>query len=136
MHSIRDKIEEYLNGVLGLQMKDNWQVFKIEYEDSNGQLHGRPLDFMGFKFYRNRTVLRRNIMLRASRKARKLSKKSRITIYDCRQLLAYIGWISATDVYGFYQEWIKPYVDIGYLKKRISYYDRRHCLCGTKQNTV
>lgn len=136
LHSIRDKIEEYLNDVLGLQMKDNWQVFKIEYKDSNGQLHGRPLDFMGFKFYRNRTVLRRNIMLRASRKARKLSKKSRITIYDCRQLLAYIGWISATDVYGFYQEWIKPYVDIGYLKKRISYYDRRHCLCGTKQNTV
>jgi len=52
------------------------------------------------------------------------------------KMLAYIGWISATDVYGFYQEWIKPYVDIGYLKKRISYYDRRHCLCGTKQNTV
>ena len=56
-------------------MKDNWQVFKIEYVDKHGKTHGRALDFMGFKFYRNRTTLRHNIMLRASKKARRINLK-------------------------------------------------------------
>lgn len=135
LHRMRLEIERYLNENLGLKLKENWQVFRIEYADKNGNKHGRPLDFMGFKFYRNRVTLRRNIMLRSSRKARKIFKKEKPTIYDCRQFLSYVGWISCTDTYGFYEKWIKKYVNIKYLKKRVSKYDRKvNKLCGTKQN--
>ena len=130
LHKMRQEIEKYLNEILGLQMKDNWQVFKIEYVDKHGKTHGRALDFMGFKFYRNRTTLRRNIMLRASKKAKRIKNKDKPTLYDCRQMLSYTGWISATDTYGFYKKYIKPYVNIRYMKKRISKYERRSKLCG------
>lgn len=135
LHKMKRLIEKYLNEELGLKLKENWQVFKIKYIDKKGKSHGRALDFMGFKFYRNKTTLRRNILLRSSRKARKMAKKDKVTIYDCRQMLSYLGWFSATDTYGFYEKWIKPNVSIRYLKKRVSNYDRRmRKECGTKQN--
>ena len=64
-------------------------------------------------------------MLKATRKARKLSKKEKITIYDIRQMLSYLGWIDCTNTYGMYEKWIKPYVNFRYCKKRLSNYDRR-----------
>lgn len=125
LHKIREKIEQYLNNELGLTMKENWQIFLFHYVKKDGQNVGRPLDFMGFKFYRNRTVLRRSIMLKASRKARHISKSKKVSIYEIRQMLSYLGWIDCTDSYGFYVKWIKPYISFQYLKRRMSKYDRR-----------
>ena len=124
LHKIREKISEYLNKELGVQMKDNWQVFRFDYI-KNGKHYGRCLDFMGFKFYRDKTTLRRTIMLKATRKARKMYKKDKVTIYDIRQMMSYLGWIDCTDTYNMYDTWIKPYVDFRYCKKRLSKYDKR-----------
>lgn len=124
LHQIREKISEYLNDKLDVKLKDNWQVFRFDYI-KNGKHYGRCLDFMGFKFYRDRIILRRNIMLKATRKAKKLSKKYKITIYDIRQMMSYLGWIDCTDTYGMYEKYIKPYVNFRYCKKRLSNYDRR-----------
>lgn len=93
LHNIRKSISEYLEENLGLEMKDNWQVFRFDYIQ-NGEHHGRHLDFMGFKFYRDKTTIRKSIMLRFTRKALKISKKENITIYDIRQILASLGWIN------------------------------------------
>ena len=62
---------------------------------------------MGFKFYRRKIILRRNIMLKATRKAKKLFKKEKITMYDIRQMLSYLGWIDCTDTYNMYEKYIK-----------------------------
>lgn len=118
LHEMRKSVENYLSSNLGLHLKDNYQVFKFDY---NGKF--RCLDFMGFKFYRNRTILRRSIMLKASRKAKKIKEKK--NIYTVRQMLAYLGWLSATNTYGFYVKYIKPYVNFGKLKKYVSKYDLR-----------
>lgn len=134
LHAMRKAIDIYLRENLGLQLKDNWQIFKIEYIDKDNHRHGRPLDFMGFKFYRGRVTLRRSIMLRMSRKARRMGTKAKHTIRDCRQFLSYVGWLSATDTYRFYENRIKPFVNIQKLKKRLSNYDTRTrkemALCG------
>ena len=130
LHEMRKAISEYLKN-LGLELKGNWQVFRFSYGDKF-----RHLDFMGFRFYRNRVTLRRGIMLRASRKARRLAKKDKATVYDCMQMLSYLGWIKATNVYGMYSKWIKPFVDFGYCKKRISRYQRRINRCGINQATT
>lgn len=124
LHEMRKAIADYLSGSLGLKLKDNWQVFRFDYGDKY-----RCLDFMGFKFFRSRTTLRRSIMLKASRKAKRMRKecgRNRLTIYTARQMLSYLGWINCTDVYGFYVKHIKPYVNFGKLKRYVSRYDLKH----------
>lgn len=118
LHRMRVRIEEYLNNELGLELKQNWQVFRFEY---NGRF--RFLDFMGFRFYRNRTTLRRNIMHKATRKAKRIYKADKITVYAARQMLSYLGWIKHTATYGMYLEWVKPYVSFQQLKRKVARYD-------------
>lgn len=120
LHQMRIAISQYLSDNLGLELKENWQVYRFSY----GKDKGRDLDFMGFRFYRNRTVLRKSILFKAVRKANKIAKKERPTIYDIRQMLSYLGWISCTDTYGAYLKKIKPCVDFQYMKRKMSSYDR------------
>lgn len=123
LHRMRQAIADYLVGELGLELKDNWQVFRFSYIDADGEERGRDLDFMGFRFFRNRTILRKSIMYKATRKARKISKKEKPTIYDARQMLSYLGWIDCTDTYRMYHKWIKPYISFQRLKRKVSQYD-------------
>ena len=120
LHRTRQAISDYLENELGLSLKDNWQVFRFSY----GNDKGRDLDFMGFRFFRNRTILRKTIMYKATRKAIKLSQKEKPTIHDARQMLSYLGWIDCTDTYKMYRRWIKPYVSFKQLKRKISQHDR------------
>ena len=124
LHQMHKAIGEYLNNQLGLELKDNWQVFRFNYI-RDGKHHGRDLDFMGFRFFRDKTILRRTIMLKATRKAKRISKKVKPTIYDVRQMMAYLGWIDCTDTYQMYEEWIKPYIYFQDCKRRVSRYDKR-----------
>lgn len=125
LHAMRDTIDRYLRNELGLELKDNWQVFLFDYVDKDGNHRGRDLDFMGFRFFRNRTILRKSIMLKACRKARRIRKKKKKTVYDAWQMLSYIGWLNSTNTYGMYKTWIKPYVSFKQLKRTVKYYQRR-----------
>lgn len=124
LHKAIKAISEYLENI-ELHLKSNYQVFKFAYTDKNGKTRGRPIDFMGFKFYRDRTVLRRGIMLRAVRKALKVSKKTKLNWYECTQLLCYLGWFKYTDTYKVFERFIKPYVNIGDCKKIVSLRQKR-----------
>lgn len=127
LHRIRRAVADYLQDELGLELNPRWQVFLFHYVRKDGSEVGRFLDFMGFRFYRNRTTLRRALMLRATRKARSICRKSREgrkTNYDCRQMLSYKGWLTPTDTYGMYKKWIKPYVSFRSLRKKLSVYDK------------
>lgn len=136
LHQVRAEIEKYLNDKLGLQMKENWQVFLFHYIKRDGTEVGRDLDFMGFRFFRNRTTLRRSVMLKATRKAKRMCRKPRKTIYDCRQMLSYLGWIDCTDTYGMYLKRIKPYVSFQNLKRRISERQKAINKKGVRVNVV
>lgn len=116
LHRIRREISYFLGSRLGLELKGNWQVFRFSYGDDKG----RDLDFMGFRFYRTRTVMRGSIMLRATRKARRIAKKARPTIYDCRQMISYLGWLDCTDTYHMYEKWIKPYISFRMMWRYLS----------------
>lgn len=117
LHQYRERIAQMLCDK-GLTLKDNWRIQRFDH--SKG---GCFLDYMGFRFYRGRTTLRRSIFYKISRKARKMGKKP--TIYQIRQFMSYIGWLNASDTYEAYTAWIKPYVNIRQYKKRISQYDKR-----------
>lgn len=94
--------------------------------------HGRPLDYMGFEFHRNKTIMREGIMLRMTKKARQISKQDKINPKDAASLLSSLGWVDHTDTYGMYEERIKPYVEIKKLKKIVSRHQRRLNQNGNK----
>lgn len=119
LHKYKDAVEHELN-LLGLRLKDNWRIERFDHEHG-----GCFLDYMGFRFYRNKTTLRRSIFLRMCRKARRMYKKEKPTIFECRQCLSYLGWIKDSDTYGAYLEYVKPYVNYQQIKRRISKYDKR-----------
>lgn len=124
LHEMQRAISEYLTERLGLKMKDNWQVFRFVY-DKGDKTYGRDLDFLGFRFYRNKTIIRKSIMLKSTRKALKMGKKEKPTIFDIRQMLSYLGWFKYTDSYNSYTKWIKPFIDVKKCKRRISNHDTR-----------
>ena len=189
LHTVRRAIDAYLKEELHLTMKDNWQVFRFEYEveeyaiecqtmreltalgdelekarirhtlkthkkrrkifikvasvrnkqdklerllkqyhgksEKLTMVYGRPLDFMGFEFHRNRTVMRKGIMIRLNRKARQVSRQEKINPKDAASLLSSMGWVRHTDTYGMYEERIKPIVSIKKLKKVVSKNQKR-----------
>ena len=87
--------------------------------------HGRPLDYMGFLFYRDHTEIRESIMIRATRKAAQIGKSERICWKQASSMLSYMGYITNTDTYGMYLERIKPNVNIKSMKKIVSKRQRR-----------
>lgn len=118
LHYVRKEVEKYLNNNLGLRLKENWQVAKFDYISEYANHKGRPLDFMGFKFYIDKTTLRKTLLLKATRKARRTKKK--FTTYASRQMISYFGWFNCTDTYWYYEDYIKPYVSFRKLKKKVS----------------
>ena len=110
---------------LGLHIKENRKIVRFIYKNDLEKIKGHFLDYMGFRFYRGYTTLRKSIYIRMCRKARAMSKKDRLTLYDIRQFLSYLGWIKHSTVYNAYLKYIKPYVNVQYMKRRMSRYDKR-----------
>lgn len=119
LRNVFEKIHYFLFAELGLYVKRNYQIFRLDGFKGSKRI-GRDLDFMGFRFFRDRVILRKSIMLKATRKARKIAKKNKPTVYDARQMLSYLGWIKATNTYNMYLARIKPYIDFGQMKHIIS----------------
>lgn len=104
-----------------LTIKANWQIARFDYISlANGKRKGRPANFIGFKFYREKTVLRKSILYKAIRKVVRLRKKGNCTWYDACQILSYMGWFKCTDTYNVYLHRIKPYISIKYCKQKVS----------------
>ena len=109
-----------------LRLKENYQVFPISEKNWDGKKeHGRPLDFIGFKFYRNTTILRKSLLHRFTRKAKKVARKGKFTIHDAHQMMSYLGWIDWSDTYNVYRKYIAPSVKFKECRKRISEFDRK-----------
>ncbi len=123
LHKMFNLIRSYL-GEIGLTIKDNWQVFLFDYTDKDGKRHGRPIDFMGFKFYRDKTTIRKSIFLRACRLARRLHKKLHINWRDASQILSYFGWFKTTDTYKAFQKYIVSQISLNSCKKVMSIHDK------------
>jgi len=115
LHKIRKLISEFISPI-GLTLKENWQVFRVDK---------RPVDFLGFRFYRERTTLRRRNALRIRRRVNKAHKKGKVTVRDARAILSYLGWVTHSDSRYFYDVYIKPYVNIKKLKEVIRNEDRK-----------
>lgn len=83
LHALRQKIEEYLNRELKLELKNNWRVFPA----STG------IDFVGYVFYPTHTVLRKSIKKNLCRKISRLNKVEDISEEGYKRAVAsWWGW--------------------------------------------
>lgn len=128
LHKAIVAIKQMLGQRFRLKLKRTYQVCKFYYQKGK-RIIGRPLDFMGFLFYRGKTIIRKSIMLSATRLAGKMNRaKEENRGYfqkHIEAMLSYMGWFTCTDTYECYEQRIKPYVNIGRLKKIISKLKRR-----------
>lgn len=116
LHRAVDSINEYLHNI-GLKLKDNWQVWKVD---------SRPIDFVGFQFYRNRVMLRRKIYFKLCRRVRKIQKSGYITPKQAMGLLSLIGWLThITNGYNFYRLKIYNIAPRKKLTKIVSAYSKK-----------
>lgn len=115
LHAAVRQIAEELKP-LGMALKHNWQVFRVDYIDKTGKRRGRDIDFMGFRFFRDKTIMRKKISLRARRLAAKISKEPRPSFKHAAAMLSYMGWFKYTDSRNYCEKHIYPYIDIKQLK--------------------
>jgi len=117
LHKARKAIEKYLQSI-GLRMKGNWQVFKTD---------SRPLDFLGFRFYRTHITMRRRNALRIRRRVKKAAKKPQMNFKDAAAILSYLGWIYHSNSYQYMVKYILPFIKINKLKGVIRHESKKQC---------
>lgn len=123
MHKMRRDIAVYLSDKLHLALKDDWQVYRFEYFDSESNAtKGRPLNFLGYIYHHNRKTLRKSLIFRARRKAVRMKHPN---WYNATQMISYLGWFKHSDTYGYFQKYIVPYIKPKKLKTIVSKHSRR-----------
>ena len=110
LHKVRVEVESFLNAK-GLHLKGNWQVFPIAKRD---------LDFLGMRFYRDKTLLRKRTALRIRRRLGRIKRKARLSERDASAIISYWGWIKHTDSYTFYHRYVRPIVSISTARRVVS----------------
>lgn len=116
LHKMQKEVDAFLKKEK-LQMKGNWQIFPIAYF---GEKKGRPIDFLGLKFYKNATTLRRRNSLRWGRRMRRILKHGYMRRTDACAFISYKGFMKRTNSYHYYKKYFQPVVSPGIAKRLIS----------------
>ncbi len=110
LHKVKRALDEYLS-TIELTIKDNWQVFRVDK---------RPVDFLGFKFYRDKTLLRKRNALRIKRRLKKILKKKYLNYLDACAIISYWGWIKRSNSYNLYMKYFVGQASVSLARKVVS----------------
>lgn len=127
LHRIKNEAQDYLRENLKLELKPNWQIFPIarlvkedKSNHDNDIIYGKDLDFLGFRFFQYKTILRKtnfSSLMNSVRSVEKLQAKSRevgrnlVSFHDAASLISKMGMLSHTNGYKIFQE-IQSRVDL------------------------
>lgn len=90
LHTLFREIETYLRNNLKLTIKYNYQIFPID---------SRGVDFLGYRFFKGYTLLRKRTVKAIKKKCKKgMNEQSR---------QSYIGWLKHCDGYRFTQKYLR-----------------------------
>lgn len=126
LHKVKNLIEKYL-AKMSLKIKKNWQVFKLS---------SRPIDFLGFKFYKDKTTIRKTILKRLKRKIQKVAKMRKISLRNAAGLLSQLGYVKRTNSQYFREKYIKNIISKKKLRKVASYESKRKILREAERNVA
>lgn len=103
LHRVRREVEMFLARRLGLRLKENWQVFPVKV---------RGIDFVGYRYFRNYTIMRRRNFLRFARQCRRvkrrLEKGQCIVFHTAAGLLSRAGQLKHCNSHGIRVKYIDP----------------------------
>lgn len=128
LRNMLERISVYLLG-LSLKLKDTSEIALFHYIYPDGKEIGKDIDFMGFRFYRNRTTLRKHILLSAKRTALKVDKAiqtGKMNWYLASRMMSYIGWFKHTDTYTYYNTYIAPYAHTDVCRKYLRSHSHKY----------
>lgn len=85
-------IKPYLENELRLKIKDNYQIFPVA--KNNQDKHGRALDYVGYKFYREQKLIRKGIKKNLCRTVANLNKaEPAVPLKAYKQRISsWLGW--------------------------------------------
>lgn len=117
------RIKRWLGRKLRLRVKHNWCIARFDYKNKY-----RPLDFMGFIFFRTRTIMRKSILVSATKCAYEIYKRiksgRKVYIKIVRRLMSYNGWFSNTKTHCCKLAWIDCYMNPAIYNRIVSMYDK------------
>lgn len=106
LHQLRKDIEEFLAKNLQQVLKDNWQVFPTKV---------RGIDFVGYRFFGEYTLLRKSTCIRLKKKMLEISKKRENNIEptysEWCSFNSYKGLLTHCDSYRLFQKYVAPNVE-------------------------
>ena len=115
LHQLKKEIEEYFTNKLNLTIKHDWQVFPTFI---------RGVDFVGYRFFFNYTLLRKSTCKNFKRKMLNLIKKTssgkELNYSEWCSINSYKGWLKWCDSYRLSEKYItpiQPYADDYYETK-------------------
>ena len=94
LHEVLGVVREYY-AEHSLTLKSNWQIFPIA--ENRHDRKGRALDFIGFRFYRKQTLLRKRIKQTFCREVAKLRKQGIHGKCLRMKISPWLGWAMASD---------------------------------------
>ena len=120
LSELRKNISSYLTMELNLKLKDNWQVFPVDK---------RGIDFLGYRFFHDYTLLRKSIAIRFKRRTKQIKKthRSLTPINILSSIMSYWGWMKYADCYRLQ----KKYID-----KRIKQIAENVCITNKLHNPL
>ena len=106
LHSLLIGIKEYLS-TLKLSLKGNEQVFPIK--SSKWERSGRGLDFVGFVFYHDQTLIRKSIKKNFCKGASRLNRVEGIKVEEYKKgVCGWLGWAKYSNSRNLLRTIIKP----------------------------
>lgn len=84
LHEVRKEIQEYLWTNLELEVNDNWQVFSVK---------DRGIDFLGYRFFNNFTLLRKSIASDFKIKMKQIQQGRMQPQKAMSCVASYYGWL-------------------------------------------
>ena len=90
LSQIKEEIELYLADNLKLTLKSNWQIFPVD---------ARGIDFLGYRFFHDYTLLRKSIAKKFKQKIRHIKKHwAELAPSEIiNSVMSYYGWLSHAD---------------------------------------
>ena len=114
LHEIHRKVTAYTRDYLHLNIKGNYQIFPTKV---------RGVDFVGYRFFGEYTLLRKSTAINFKRKMRACKKKMENNIpptySEWCSFNSYKGWLGNCDSYRLFKKYMEPLIE--YMQ---NYYER------------
>ena len=105
LSKVAKNIKDFTKNNLNLNIKP-YYIHRFSYKSGN-KYRGKPLDALGFKFYINKTIIRKKVFKRIRLSCLRYNYKKR-TLYKARSTISGYGWMKHTNSQKSYMKYMSP----------------------------